>query len=60
MSWALVKLEPKYRDVLYLYYCEKYKIDEIAEILSHNPNTVKTLLRRGREKLKSIYGGDGI
>ena len=60
MSWALCELEEKYRDVLYLYYCEKYKVEEIAEILSHNKNTVKTLLKRGREKLKSIYGGDGI
>lgn len=60
ISWALVEIEPKYRDVLYLYYCENYKVGEIAEILSHNPNTVKTLLKRGREKLKSIYGGDGI
>ena len=60
ISWALVQLEPKYRDVLYLYYCEKYKVEEIANILSHNHNTVKTLLKRGREKLKSIYGGDGI
>lgn len=60
ISWALVELSPKYRDVLYLYYCERYKVNEIADILNHNPNTVKTLLKRGREKLKSIYGGDGI
>ncbi|MBQ8860523.1 MAG: sigma-70 family RNA polymerase sigma factor [Ruminococcus sp.] len=60
ISWALVELPPKYRDVLYLYYCEKYKVNEIAEILGYNANTVKTLLKRGREKLKSIYGGDGI
>ncbi len=60
ISWALIQLPQKYRDVLYLYYCEKYKVAEIADILGHNPNTVKTLLKRGREKLKSIYGGDGI
>ena len=58
ISWALLKLEPKYRNVLYLHYIERYKIDEIAEILGKNQNTVKTLLRRGREKLKAIYGGD--
>ena len=58
ISWALLKLEPKYRNVLYLHYIERYKIDEIAEILGKKPNTIKTILRRGREKLKAIYGGD--
>lgn len=58
MSWALFKLDHKYRDVLYLYYCENYKVDEIANILKKPSNTVKTLLKRGREKLKEIYGGD--
>ena len=58
ISWALMRTEPKYREVLYLHYCEQYKVAEIAEILSIKPNTVKTLLKRGREKLKKIYGGD--
>lgn len=58
MSWALCKLDHKYRDVIYLYYCEDYKVDEIANILKKSPNTVKTLLKRGREKVKEIYGGD--
>lgn len=58
ISWALMRTEPKYREVLYLHYCEQYKVNEIAAILSKNPNTVKTLLKRGREKLKQIYGGD--
>ena len=58
ITWALTELEPKYRDVLYLYYCERYKVDEIADILGSKPNTVKSLLTRGREKLKRIYGGD--
>lgn len=58
VSWALMKLDAKYRDVLYLHYVEQYKVDEIAKILSKNPNTIKTTLKRGREKLKTIYGGD--
>ena len=58
ISWALMRTEPKYREVLYLYYCEQYKVNDIAAILSIKPNTVKTLLKRGREKLKQIYGGD--
>ena len=58
MTWALMELAPKYREALYLYYCERYKVDEIADILGSKPNTVKSLLKRGREKLKKIYGGD--
>ena len=60
ISWALMRLEPKYREVLYLFYIEQYKVDEIASMLGRNPNTVKTMLRRGREKLRAVYGGDGI
>lgn len=59
LSWALMKLEPEYREVIYLYYVERMKVKEIARILEKNPNTVKSLLHRGREKLKLIYGGDG-
>ncbi len=58
ISWALLKTPQKYRDVLYLHYCEKYKVKEIAKILDINENSVKTLLKRGRDILRSIYGGD--
>ena len=58
MSWALLKTPQKYREVLYLHYCEQYTVSEIAIILKTNENTVKTRLKRGREKLKSIYGGE--
>lgn len=58
MSWALMMLESKYRSVLYLYYAEDYTINEISDILQRPPSTIKTQLRRGKEKLKKIYGGD--
>lgn len=58
LSWALMKTPVKYREVLYLYYALDYHVDEIGKILSLNPNTVKTRLKRGREKLKEIYGGE--
>lgn len=56
--WALMKTPQKYREVLYLHYCEQYTVSEIADILKTNENTVKTRLKRGRDKLKSIYGGE--
>ena len=57
LSWALMKLDPDYREVIYLHYVEQMKVREIADVLGKNPNTVKTLLHRGREKLKAIYSG---
>ena len=60
MSWALSKTPPLYREVLYLFYCEDYKISEIARILGKKENTVKSLLKRGREIVKKIYGGDEV
>lgn len=60
ISWALMKLPEPYRQVLYLHYCERYKVAEIAEILGYPCGTVKTWLRRGREKLRAVYGGDGV
>lgn len=59
LSWALMKLETDYREVIYLFYVERMKVREIADVLGKNQNTVKTLLSRGREKLRLIYGGDG-
>lgn len=54
LSDALLKLSAKYRNVIYLYYYEGYKIDEISEILNLKTSNVKTLLSRGREKMKKI------
>lgn len=55
VSDALLKLSAKYRNVIYLYYYEGYKIDEISEILNLKLSNVKTLLSRGREKIKRIW-----
>lgn len=58
LSDALLKLSAKYRNVIYLYYYEGYKIDEISEILNLKPSNVKTLLSRGRDKIKKIMEED--
>ena len=55
---VLMRLKPKYREAIWLHYCEGYRVEEIARILGRNPNTVKTLLRRGRERIREIYGGE--
>lgn len=58
LSWALMRLGAKYREVLYLHYEEGYKVREIAEILNTKEGTVMSLLKRGRDKLRQIYGGE--
>ncbi len=49
---ALQKLPEKYRLALYLYYFEDLKYEEIAEDLGLPINTVRTQIKRGKEKMK--------
>ena len=55
------KLKPEYRNIVYLYYYQGYKINEISEILKMNQNTVSSNLTRARKELKNILeqGGEG-
>lgn len=50
-------LDKKERTVMVLYYSEKYTTKEIAQILDKNENTIKTILRRAKLKLKDKYQG---
>ena len=53
--WDAVKQLPdKYREVIHLFYQEGYSTKEIAEILNRNESTVRSDLKRGRDKLKNI------
>lgn len=52
-------LPEKYASVIYLYYYEGYNTREIAEIQGKSENTVCSLLRRGREKLKMELEKEG-
>jgi len=57
----LDKLSNDYRNVIYLYYFEKYTITEIATIINKKENTISSQLTRARKKLKHILleGGYG-
>jgi RNA polymerase sigma-70 factor, ECF subfamily len=55
LSLAVLALPLKYREVIFLYYFENQKVDEISKLLSINANTVKTRLFRGRELIKQMY-----
>jgi RNA polymerase sigma-70 factor (ECF subfamily) len=51
---ALAQLEEHYRLVLTLYYFDDLKYTDIAEILDLPLNTVKSHIRRGKERLAAI------
>jgi len=51
---ALAQLEEHYRLVLTLYYFEDMKYTDISEILDIPLNTVKSHIRRGKERLAAI------
>lgn len=50
----LFKLPKDYRNVIYLYYFEGYKISEIAGILNKKENTISSQLTRAKKRLKNI------
>lgn len=53
--WEAVKSLPeKYREVIHLHYHEGYQIAQIAQILNRRESTIRSDLRRGREKLRAI------
>ena len=53
--WEAVRELPEnYREAIHLYYYEGYSTKEIAKILQSRESTVRSNLKRGREKLKAI------
>lgn len=48
----VMKLPEKFRIVIYLFYFEGYKINEISSILDENESTLKSRLVKARELLK--------
>lgn len=49
---ALLKLPEKYRLAIYLYYFQDLSYNEVAETLNIPVNTVRTHLKRGKERMK--------
>ncbi len=48
-------LNYKERVTIVLYYLEQYTTKEIAEILNISENTIKSQLRRAKQKIKEDY-----
>lgn len=51
---ALKRLDDEHREVIELYYFNQLSVSEIAFMLQKSVNTVKSQLRRGREKLRTM------
>ncbi|MCR0412811.1 RNA polymerase sigma factor [[Clostridium] innocuum] len=56
--YELMELVPNHRNVLYLYYYEGYSIREISIFMNARENTVKSWMRRGKEELRRLLGGE--
>ncbi|MGM8365516.1 sigma-70 family RNA polymerase sigma factor [Virgibacillus sp. W0181] len=62
MKGFIFSLPDNYREVIFLYYYKSLSIDEIAGVTDLNTNTVKTRLRRAKQRLKvlieeaNVYG----
>lgn len=53
--WEAVKALPEqYRETIHLFYYEGYSTAQIARILTRKESSVRSDLRRGREKLKQV------
>ena len=51
---AILALPIHYREIIVLYYFEELSTPQIAEILGETDSTIRTRLRRAREKLKPM------
>ena len=53
----LSKLKYEERIAIVLFYNSNYSLNEISEILDTSPNTIKSRITRGKEKIKKYYRG---
>jgi RNA polymerase sigma-70 factor (ECF subfamily) len=54
---AISELPIEYRQVISLYYWEDFSYEEIAEIMERPVNTIRTWLRRAKDKLRKDLNG---
>lgn len=59
LEFAIKQLNPRDRTIIYLFYYEGYKTDEIAKIMKMTSVAVRTALSRSRNKLKLILEKEG-
>lgn len=55
---SILKIKPEYREILILHYYQELKLREIARITDLPMTTVAWRLRKGKEELRKLLGGD--
>jgi len=55
---VVLSLPIKYREVIILYYYEELHTADIASLLQQPESTIRTRLRRAREKLRPVLFGE--
>ena len=59
LTMAIMKLKPKYMEVVLLYYYEGYPIKEIAKMLSLTEAAVSSRIHKAKQKLRAeLEGGE--
>lgn len=54
---AVMNLPEKYRIPIYLYYYENFSVNDISNATNTNSSTIRSQLKRGREKIKKVLKG---
>lgn len=57
---SIQQLDYKYREVITLFYFNELSIADMVVFLNENENTIKTRLRRGRNRLKQLLEEGGM
>ncbi|NJP37544.1 sigma-70 family RNA polymerase sigma factor [Alkalicoccus luteus] len=57
LATAVLQLPLPMREAIYLYYYEGLSVSEIAALTNGNVNTIKSRLKKAREKLRVTAGG---
>lgn len=57
---SLRKINPEYREAIYLFYYEEMSYSEAAVVMKKNEKQLANLIYRGKQALKTIFEKEGI
>ena len=60
LKWGLEHLTPKQRAAVVLHHAQGWDVDDVAHELNTSETTVRTHLRRARQKLRGLLGPEGM
>lgn len=60
LFWAMEKLKPEYRQILWLIYFEDFSHKQAAAVMGKSVHNTETLVYRARRSLKSVLEAEGF